>query len=128
VLFSYKRAFMTNRTLRLATSTLAFLALIGCGGQVSDSFAKSVYVQITDAATLNPAAVPLPNGYRIVFLNDDDMPHSINWESPLTLTAVAPAGGRAWFDLPALPAGSVMNYHLDSSGAHGSVTMYVVTP
>ena len=124
----YKRAFMTFRTLKLAPITLVLLALSGCGGQLSDSFAKSVYVEITDSGTLNPSSVPLPNGYRIVFLNDDEVPHTINWESPLTLSATAPAGSRAWFDLPALPVGSVMSYHLDNAGAHGSVTMYVVTP
>jgi hypothetical protein len=128
MLFSYKRSFMTIRTLKVAILTVGFLALSGCGGQISDSFAHSIYVEITDAGTLNPSSISLPNGYRIVFLNDDDIPHTINWESPLTLTAVAPAGSRAWFDLPPLPSGSVMSYHLDNSGAHGSVTMYVVTP
>jgi hypothetical protein len=128
MLFSYKRAFMNIRTLHLTTLTLGILALTGCGGELSDSFAKSVYVDITDEGTLNPSSIPLPNGYRIVFINNDDLPHTVNWEAPLTLTAIAPAGGRAWFDLPALPAGSVMHYHLDASGASGSVTMYVVTP
>jgi hypothetical protein len=119
---------MTIRRLNLIALSILLMSLTGCGGQLSDSFAQSVYVQITDTGTLNPSSVPLPNGYRIVFLNDDDVPHTVNWESPLTLTAVAPAGGRAWFDLPALPAGSVMSYHLDNSGAHGSATMYVVMP
>ena len=97
--------------------------LAGCGGQVSDSFANSVYIQITGSDALKPATQVAPSGYRIVFLNGDGIQHTITWDSPFILSANAPAGGRAWFDLPTLLNGTVASYHLDTNGPTGSVTV-----
>lgn len=99
------------------------VGLAGCGGDVSNSFVRSVYIQITGAAALQPTAIAMPNGYRVVFLNNDSVAHTINWNSPLTLSATAQPGDRAWFDLPTMIQGTVLSYHLDGSGASGSVTI-----
>lgn len=117
---------MRTRTLQFGLVGLG-LMMCGCGGQVSDSFANSVYVEIQSGGTLHPSSVVLPNNFRIVFLNEDTVDHKITWESPLALSATAPVGGRAWFELPPILPGSVMSYHLDNSGAGGSATV-VTTP
>ena len=108
---------------RIAAATLCLALLTGCGGDAPNSFARSVYVEITSSGALSPVAIAMPNGYRIVFLNNDSVPHSITWNSPLTLTATAQPGDRAWFDLPMILPGTVLSYHLDSSGPSGSVTV-----
>jgi hypothetical protein len=107
---------------RMILAALGLLLLAGCGGQISDSFANSIYIQIQSGGTLSPNAAPVRNGYRIVFLNHDSVRHTINWNSPLTLSAVAEPGDRAWFELPPMFPGTVLGYHLDTSGAGGTVT------
>ncbi len=111
------------RCARFIAASLALALLIGCGGETSNSFARSVYVEITSTGTLNPAAMTIPGGYRVVFLNDDSVPHTINWGSPVSTSATAQPGNRAWFDLPPILPGTVLSYRLDSSGPTGSVTV-----
>jgi hypothetical protein len=101
----------------------AVLWLTGCGGQVTDSFAHSVYIEITNTHTLSPVSTQVPNGYRIVFLNNDGISHTVNWDNPLVLSAVAQPGSRAWFELPGFFPGTVLGYHLDASGPTGTVTI-----
>jgi hypothetical protein len=101
---------------------ILLLFACGCGGD-NANFTNSVYIEIKPGGTLQPQAMASMNGYRVVFLNHDTVAHTINWDAPLTLSAVAPPNDRAWFDLPALPVGTVLHYHLDSSGASGTVTV-----
>jgi hypothetical protein len=109
--------------LQFAVGGLVAATISGCGGQVTDSFASSVYIQISGADTLQPNSLVSQNGFRVVFLNKDGIAHTITWDSPFILSAIAPAGGRAWFDLPNLIPGTVASYHLDSNGPTGSVTI-----
>ena len=123
------RRFRTFRKTPCWGAKLALLALVaahGCGGQVSDSFTHSVYIEITDSGSLQPTTMLMQNGYRIVFVNNDVSEHTINWNSPLVLSAVAPAGQRAWFELPSFLPGTVISYHLDTSGPGGTIT--IVSP
>ena len=114
---------MRTRALQFGLIIFGLLAC-GCGGQVSDSFANSVYVEIQGSGALRPNSIVVPNNYRIVFINDDAVPHTVTWQNPLNLSAVAQSnGGRAWFELPVILPGTVLIYHLDSSGASGSVTV-----
>jgi hypothetical protein len=114
---------MRIRILQIGLIALGLLSC-GCGGQLSDSFANSVYINIQGTGGLQPNAIVVPNNYRIVFINNDGIAHTVNWQTPLNLSAVAPAnGGRAWFELPVILPGTVLNYHLDGSGAAGSVTV-----
>ena len=102
---------------------VVLLLIAGCGGEQANGFANAVYIQINSGTTLKPVSLVTLSGYRIVFLNNESVPHTITWEAPLSLTAVANANDRAWFDLPPVPPGSVLHYHLDSSGPSGAVTI-----
>lgn len=102
---------------------VACLLVSGCGGELSSPFTNAAYIQIKPGGALQPAGISIRNGTRLVFLNDDSVSHAITWESPLTLSATASAGGRAWFELPPLLVGTVVHYHLDAGGAAGSVTI-----
>jgi hypothetical protein len=116
-------AFRLSRTL---VRLLLVGVVVGCGGQVTDSFSHSVYVEITNAGGLSPNSAALPNTYRIVFLNNDAVAHTVNWNSPLVLSATAQPGNRAWFELPQFFTGTILTYHLDTNGPSGSVTIVMV--
>jgi hypothetical protein len=105
-----------------ATLIILMAALAACGGN-SSNFTNSVYIEIRAGGSLQPQAMGAMNGYRVVFLNHDSVAHAIHWDAPLSLSATAQANDRAWFDLPTLPVGTVLHYHLDSSGPSGTVTV-----
>lgn len=108
--------------MKVFVATLAIL-LCGCGGIPVDPFFGAVYVQIKPGGTLDPSQVGLPNGVRIVFVNEDSVAHTVNWNPPLVLSGTAPAGDRVWFELPNGYEGTTFSYHLDANGATGTVTL-----
>lgn len=113
---------------RAASCLLLGTILAACGGEQGNGFANAVYIQINNGSSLKPVSLVAPIGYRIVFLNNENVRHTITWEAPLSLSAIAEANDRAWFDLPPVPPGSVLHYHLDSSGPTGSVTLLQAPP
>lgn len=122
IAFMRERSAANHRFVPL-TAALVASVLCGCGGQMTDTFVNAVYVTIQNDGTPKPTTLPASNGYRIVFVNNDSVAHTVHWNTPINLNGTAQPGDRVWFELPFLLTGTIVSYHLDASGPGGTVTI-----